>query len=104
VDARQLTGNIKRNRGNRMTHYRFELRTDELQPGMQVILPAKGVVRTIDRIIDSGWLNDHNQPIFYVYWAEGRTVAWSEGNSGIASTLWTVANSSLASHLRQENA
>ena len=83
------------------THYRAELRTDQLHPGMQVILPGN-IVREVDRIVESDWLNRDDLPIYYVYWTEGRTPEWSEGNSGIASTLWNVANGELARHLRQQ--
>lgn len=66
------------------------IRTDHLEPGTRVVLPG-GLVRTIDRVTESQWLNRSNEPIFYVYYAEGRTPEWSEGNSAIASTEWKVA-------------
>jgi hypothetical protein len=67
------------------------LRTDQLQPGVRIQLPGPNVVRTVDRVVPSEWLNARNETIFYVYYREGSTPEWSEGNSGIASTLWTVA-------------
>jgi hypothetical protein len=67
-----------------------ETRTDQLQPGMRVQLPCRGVIRTVDRITESDWLNRNDEPIFYVMYREGRTPEWSDGNSGIASTTWQV--------------
>lgn len=65
-------------------------RTDELKVGDRVRLPG-GLVRTVDCVTESEWLNYRNERILYVMYREGRTTEWSEGNSGIASSLWKIA-------------
>lgn len=64
-------------------------RTDELDAGNVVQLPG-GIVRTVDEIADSGYVNYRDEPIFYVNYREGRTREWSSGNSGIARSTWEV--------------
>lgn len=58
-------------------------RTDELVLGDLVRLPG-GLIRTVDVVKDSGYVNYRNEPIFAVMYCEGRTAEWSEGNSSIA--------------------
>lgn len=70
---------------------RSVLRTDELKAGDRVLLPG-GIVRTVDRVVESGWLNAKNEPILSVMYREpGVPGVWSEGNSGCARSLWLLA-------------
>jgi hypothetical protein len=68
----------------------FARRTDELLPGDRLLINGR-YIRTVATVRDSGWLNFRDEPIFSVRYAEGDTAEWSGGNSGIASSLWTVA-------------
>jgi len=64
-------------------------RTDELVLGDLVRLPG-GLIRTVDVIKDSGYVNYRNEPILAVMYCEGRTAEWSEGNSSIARGTWEI--------------
>lgn len=65
-------------------------RTDQLVIGDRVLLVGRHV-RTVSEVRESSWLNHRNQPILYVFYAEGSTADWSHGNSGIASSEWEIA-------------
>jgi hypothetical protein len=67
--------------------------TTDLAPGDRVQLPGPGVLRVVDRVVQSDYVNSSNEPIFYVFWEEGPTENWSAGNSGIAESLWKVVQS-----------
>lgn len=64
-------------------------RTDQLEPGDRVTL-RNGIVRTVDRITPTDYTGTTGLPIVAVYYAEGRTDEWSEGNTATSETLWTV--------------
>jgi metal-responsive CopG/Arc/MetJ family transcriptional regulator len=66
--------------------------TSQLERGDRVQLPG-GLVRTVDRIVPSGYVNYRNEVISSVMYAEGRTDEWSGGNSGVSGTTWTVEHS-----------
>lgn len=71
------------------------VRTDALRPGDRVAtFHGSGVVRTVARVVPSGWLNSGGLPIFYVLYAEEHTAEWGEGNSALAATLWAMAGAS----------
>jgi hypothetical protein len=65
-------------------------RTDELEPGMRVVLPG-GIVRTVAAVEPSGFVNRADLPIYNVLWLEPGDERWTgSGNSGIAASLWEV--------------
>lgn len=68
---------------------RREVRTVDLQPGDRVELPL-GHVRTVSSVTRAGYVNGRGQEILTVWYAEGWTLEWSEGNTGAPDTLWTV--------------
>ncbi len=63
--------------------------TSELNQGDRVRL-VSGLVRTVDRVERTGFVNYRNEPILAVLYAEGRTDQWSGGNSAVASSEWDV--------------
>lgn len=66
-------------------------RTDELQPGMTVLVPgARRLQRTVANVGPTGYVNGVGQPILAVLYAEGRTDEWSGGNSALPGSLWSV--------------
>lgn len=64
-------------------------RTDQLAHGDRVRLPGR-LVRTVDHVRPLGYDNYRGDPILGVYYLEGKTPEWSEGNSAIPETLWDV--------------
>lgn len=65
-------------------------RTDELQAGDRVRLPG-GRARTVSTISPSGYVNRNDEPILTVYYAEGATGEWGEGNTGAPGSPWKIA-------------
>lgn len=66
-------------------------RTDELQPGDRVVHDGGRIVRTVDHVLPSGYLNRRHEPILNVYYTEpSEPGVWSGGNSGCVSSQWTV--------------
>lgn len=66
-----------------------QLRTDQLEAGHRVRLPF-GLLRTVLEVVPSPYVNYRDETIFNVLYAEGQTPEWGHGNSGTASSLWTV--------------
>lgn len=64
-------------------------RTDELQHGDRVLI-GKNLIRTVDYVGDSGYVNRRNVGILAVHYQEPASETWSNGNSGLPDTLWTV--------------
>jgi hypothetical protein len=65
-------------------------RTDELQTGDRVLI-GKNLIRTVDRVTDTGYVNRRNVDILAVHYQEPASETWSNGNSGLPDTLWTLA-------------
>jgi hypothetical protein len=66
-------------------------RTDQLQAGDKVLLVGRHV-RTVERVVETQWLNHRNQPILAVLYSEGTTDEWSDGNTGAPGTEWEVVS------------
>jgi hypothetical protein len=64
--------------------------TLELQPGDRVVLPRKGVVRTVAEVKQSAMTNYRSKPIYFVTYTEGDTEQWSGGNSATAESTWPI--------------
>jgi len=66
-------------------------RTDQLVKGDKVLLDGR-YVRTVERVVETQWLNYRNEPILAVYYSEGTTDEWSDGNTGGPATEWYVTS------------
>lgn len=77
-----------------------QVATRDLRPGMRLLVPPPHVpyhvrvVRTVDRVAESGWRNHHDEPIVHVHYAEPGDDDWGAGNSGLWDGTWHVIDES----------
>lgn len=61
--------------------------TVELKRNDRVLL-FNGLVRTVDEIGSTGYVNNHDEPIYAVRYQEGDSDEWSGVNTSNASGVW----------------
>jgi len=66
-------------------------RTDQLVKGDKVRLVGR-YVRTVESVETTPLLNYRGEPILTVFYSEGTTDEWSNGNSGAPGTEWEVVS------------
>jgi hypothetical protein len=75
-------------------HRATHKRTDELVPGDRLLMPrtndGEPIVKVVRDIVDSGYVNRNELTIWTVRY-EPADNGWSDGNTGIDSTWWTLA-------------
>jgi hypothetical protein len=64
-------------------------RTDELKPG-DVVRVNSYIVRTVDRVVPTGYISYSNEQIHNVMYRETASDEWSDGNSAAPSSVWEV--------------
>lgn len=63
--------------------------TRDLTHGDRVLL-SSGLVRTVDHVTDSGYLNYRGERILAVIYQEPESEEWSRGNSSNETGLWNL--------------
>lgn len=68
--------------------------TRDLRPGMQLLLPhvvdLGRPVRTVARVTENGMVNQHDEPLVNVHYAEPADENWGAANSGCWTSEWHV--------------
>lgn len=71
--------------------------TRDLRPGMRLLLPhvmdLGRPVRTVARVAENGMVNQHDEPLVNVYYAEPADENWGAANSGCWDSEWNVIES-----------